>query len=88
MCTNDGEADHQSRDEKRSDAGEEDHDDCQKGQAEKGFPVGEGPAENDQRLIGLPEDVEESPGREEGEENGEGERVGKQRKGEDEGEEG
>ncbi|CAL5351566.1 unnamed protein product [Camellia sinensis] len=80
------ESNHKSRDEYRSNAGEEDDDDARQDEDAKGFSVGEGAAEEDERGIGGAEEVEEEPGGEEGQEQEESEGVGEERDGEDDGE--
>ncbi|KAK3029489.1 hypothetical protein RJ639_037510 [Escallonia herrerae] len=73
MGTNNGNTDHKSRYQHRSNAS---------------FALGKGAAEDNERRIGGAEEVEEEPGGEEAEEGDEGERVGEERQGEHAGDRG
>lgn len=88
MCADDAGTDQKSRDEQRAHRCQEDDEDGEEDEATEGFAVREGAAENDKGLIRGPEEIEESPGREEREEEEEGERVGKKGEGEDDGDDG
>ena len=88
MRADHGEADGERRDQQRSDAGDEDDDDGEHDEADERLGVGEGPSEEDQRLVGGLEEVEEGPGGEERDEDKEREGVREEREPEDEGHEG
>lgn len=84
VSEDDGNADEESRDEQGSDGGEEDDEDGEGDEAPEGLGVGEGAAEDDEGLIGGPEEVEEEPAGEEAEEDEEREGVGEEGDGDDE----
>ena len=79
MNTNDSQSDEYSRDQNRSDAGEEHYNYGGHDEHAKGFAIGECAAEEDQGLIGGAEKVKEEPGTKEAEEGDERERVREKR---------
>lgn len=88
VCAHNCESDQQSRDEERAYAGDEHNDHRQHDEADQGFRVGESAAADDKRLLGRPEEVEERPRAEEGEEDEEREGVREEREGEHNSEQG
>lgn len=75
MSTDQRHANHHSRNENRSNIREENHEDAEQDQAPERLAIGEGTPEDNNRLIGGAEEVEEEPRGEEAEEEGEGEGV-------------
>ncbi|CAH9142153.1 unnamed protein product, partial [Cuscuta epithymum] len=79
MDANNGDAHKQGGDQNGSDAGQEDDEQGRHDEAGEDFKIGELAAEEDERLIGRAEDVEEKPAGEEGDEEEEGERIAHER---------
>lgn len=75
MCSNNGEANHESVYDEGADGGKEDDDDSEEYEAGEGFTVGELAAQDDQRRIGWAEKVEKEPSGQEEEEGQEREGV-------------
>ena len=88
MSANESESNAESGDQKRSDAGDEDDEDGNDDESDERLGVGECPAEENQRLIGGPDEVEEGPGGEERSEDDEREGMGDEREAHDEGDQG
>jgi hypothetical protein len=74
-----GPADEQPGDDERRDGGEEQQDEGRADEPQQRLAVGEGSAEEGDRLVGRAEEVEEAPGGEEAQEDEERERVRQQR---------
>lgn len=85
MSEDDGESEHERGDQDRSNAGEEDDEYAEPDQAPERLSIGKCTAEEDEGLIGGTEEIKEEPRRQETEENEERDRVGKERDGEDAG---
>lgn len=81
MSTDKSDSDHESGDQDRSDACQENDDDAGDDEHAEGLPIGESAAEQDKGLISGAEEVKEEPGGEEGEEDDEGDGVGEKREG-------
>lgn len=85
VSEDDSESKHKRGDQDRSDAGEEDDEDAEPDQAPERLSIGKCTAEEDEGLIGGTEEIQEEPRRQETKENEERDRVGKERNGEDAG---
>lgn len=83
MSTNQTSPHHHSRDQDRSDTGEEKDEDAQNDQDTKRLALAERAGEYNERLIGGAEEVEEDPGGEESDEHEERERIGDERESND-----
>ena len=81
VSTDESESNHESRNEKRSNGGEEDNKDAKNDEDAEGLEIGEGAAEDDERMVSRAEKVEKDPGAEESQKEQKGKRVGKKRKG-------
>lgn len=88
MSNNSSESEHESWDQNRSNAGEEDDEDAEPDQAPEGLGIRECTAKEDERLIRGAEEVEEEPSGEEAKEDKQWDRVCEQRHGKDPGDDG
>ena len=86
--TNNRDANHQRRSQKRSNARHKHHNDRTQRKAKERLSIGESPSKHDERLIRRAENVEEHPPGEEADEDEERERMREEREGEDEGDDG
>ena len=76
MSTDESDSNHESGNEKRSNSGEEYNEDAKDDEDAEGLAVGEGAAEDDERLVSRAEEVEEDPGAEESEKEEKGKGMG------------
>lgn len=84
MEANKGDTEHESRDEDGTDTGEKNDEDRQCGENRERLEIGEGAAEENERAIRRAEEIEECPGSEKAGQGDERERIGEERHGEDE----